>query len=163
MSSIEPFDVWLKSFSEEISKRKGPSLDKDVIQKLFDKATSGVIAQGKPSYIGKYSFDSSVAYLSYRDNDLLRCPIGHIVSTDQIKKYDIIPSRFIDTLNDELIKELIPNSSLVCARHFLTKLQKAHTDAYISFKKSKEKTNFVADYIANSNVVAKRFGLKELE
>ncbi len=138
-------------------------IDKKQAQLVFDKGTSGVISQAKPSFIGNSLFDSSVSYLSCREGKILKCPIGHLLSNEQINKYEITPAKFIDVFPDELISEMLPNSGTVCARRFLSKLQRAHTLAYVAHKKSKEKTDFVADFIINSNEVAKYFSLKEIK
>jgi hypothetical protein len=138
-------------------------LNKVVCQALFDKATLGVISQGEPSFESfNFNFlDSTVSYLTQLPSGkILKCPIGHILFPEQIIKYRISNSRFICDWEEELIKELVPYSGIVCARHFLGKLQRAHTDAYVVHKKSKAKSNFIHNYIENSNVVANYFDLK---
>lgn len=160
----QPYLAWQVKFTAYIASKSHQFkvIDKTIAQSLFDKATSGVIIQGEPSYLGKYSFDSIAAYFSYRNGKLLKCPVGHILSDEQITKYSINPSKLICGWEEELIVELLPNSSVVCARHFISQLQRAHTRAYILFKKSKEQSDFIADFIAESNIVARHFGLKEI-
>ncbi len=161
---MEPFDIWVEKFKSEIEAKPKQfhQFDMEVIQALFDKATSGVIAQGSPSFIGNSLADSFASYFSYHEQVYRRCPIGHILSDEQINKYNITPAKFIDKFETELIKELVPSSGEVCARHFLGKLQRAHTEAYVALKRSKGKIDFVADYKAKSNVVARYFGLNEI-
>jgi hypothetical protein len=160
----QPYLAWQVKFTAYIASKPKQFLNVDrvIAQELFDKATSGVINQGGPSYLGKNSFDSIASYFSYRKDKIFRCPVGYLLSDEQIVKYNIGPGRFICDWKEELIVELLPNSSVVCARHFISKLQRAHTRAYILFKKSKEQSDFIADFIAESNIVARHFGLKEI-
>jgi len=156
--------AWQVKFTAYIASKPKQflNIDRTIAQALFNKATSGVIVQGGPSYLGRHSFDSIVSYFSYRNDKVFKCPVGHILSDEHITKYNINPGRLICGWEEELIVELLPNSSVVCARHFISKLQRAHTRAYVLFKKSKEQSDFIADFIAESNIIARSFGLKEI-
>lgn len=166
--SIDTYEIWQEKFTLYIASKNANGsqfkiIDSEIAQMLFDKATGGVLAQKKPSFIGKHSFDSTVSYFSIHEGQVFKCPVGHLLSDEQVIKYNICPARLICGWEDELIMELVPNSSVVCARHFISKLQRAHTRAYLAFKKSKGKSDFIADYINESNIVAKEFGLKEVQ
>lgn len=131
-------------------------LDLSELQIAFNKATIGVVTQNKCSYSGQLKFDSSISYgLSTEIKD----PIGHLLTNEQVSKYSITDSKLLCGFPDELIKELIPNSGVVCARRFLHKLQRAHSLAFMSLKKTNTEQEFIPNYIVNSNVVAKYFGL----
>jgi len=78
--SEEPYEIWQKKFTAYINSKpkQFQVIDKNAAQQLFNRATSGVISQGRPSVVGKYSFDSIVSYISYHDGLIFKSPIGHL-------------------------------------------------------------------------------------
>ena len=131
------------------------------MQSILEDVYNKLIEQGKPAY----NNELNIGLLRLKENDSeLKCAIGHLLSDEQIKKYNINLDDSAFTFQDELIKELAPNNEDYCFAVFLHQLQVAHDKignllAYNLIKDFEFKNELKKQF----NLIAKMFDLKEIE
>lgn len=96
-------------------------------QKLFDKAVQGILAQGCPSlgYV-EDSYGKPGGGCAYRGVNGSKCAIGHLLTDEQMKEYDIKEGTSPEMFPGKLLRELLPNMSYCSNLEFLMDLQDVH-------------------------------------
>jgi hypothetical protein len=115
-------------------------------QEVFNKAVTGLIEQGQKSSKEYPNLESICFYRKESDGKIIKCAIGHVLSDEQITKYNIKEGSNPYSFPEELVAELLsinfsdhPNNGLelLNGRGFLAGLQAAHDGAKASdFEKS---------------------------
>lgn len=127
---------------------------KKSMQSLFDKAVSLTYQQGRKS---RNELSGSCVYRLKTDTGVLKCAIGHVLSDEQIKKYDISLASEVQRFPMDLIVELIPGAytyvDMIEARGFMNRLQAAHDNA------STVPALFPETFLKGANDVAFAYGL----
>lgn len=119
--------------------------DKTIIQSVFDKVASALIEQQEPAFDGV-----SCHYRLTKDNVVLKCAIGHLISDEQINKFKVHADAGLLGFNDELIKELIPSEDTTYSIFFLHNLQVMHDDsAKFSVLRKEPFINVFKEYATN--------------
>lgn len=90
-------------------------------QEAFDKACKGIIAQGCRSQNDEGCL--------YRATNGARCAVGHLITDAQFDRYRVINSCSVYSLDEELLKELLPDESTDEASRFLRDLQLVHDNS----------------------------------
>lgn len=121
------------------------------MQTIFDMATAGVMAQGMPS-LGSTSCGATICM--YRGNGGMKCAIGHVLSDDQMAKYNIAEDSNPYVFPSELLNELLPGHDENTQKTFLAELQSAHDEAM--------RSNFIGSFTERVNKVAKGFDLNPI-
>jgi len=119
---------------------------KPLYQAAFDKAVELVIKQGAVC-------KNNDAVCLYRGPNGMKCAIGHLISDEQIAKYNIRMNHYVEYFPSTLLKEIINDDAyIVC--EFLTGLQSAHDYCQID---SGDK--FTEAFINRANNLAINWGL----
>jgi hypothetical protein len=119
-------------------------------QELFDKAVKGVIEQGCQSI---RSIGHSCAY---RGDSGKKCAIGHLLTDEQIAKYQVQEGDTPTKFQVALLRELAPDGNDNDVVFFLESLQCAHDNL-------SNNNDFINRFKSNANAFAARFGLKGCE
>jgi hypothetical protein len=123
------------------------NLAKQSMQTLFDTAVKAVWEQGAKSW------DDVQGMCMYRHGNL-KCAVGHVLTDEQIQKYDVREDVNPWHFNQELLKELLPGVYILDASAFLADLQRAHD-------KSPKGDTFASEFLKHANVVARIHSLVE--
>lgn len=91
-------------------------------QDLLNRAVAGILAQGCQSYVD----NGSEEYCAYRGPNNTKCAIGHLLTDEQMREYDIKENQIPTEFPDKLIEELAPNKDRDEVVQFFTALQRAH-------------------------------------
>lgn len=121
------------------------------LQEVFNKATAAVIAQGVRSSNG----DEAGATCLYRGPNGIKCAVGHLLSDEQMRKYEVANAAGAGSFTDSLLQEIAPDTDLDTLRSFLDALQGAHDSASGSC--------FVETFKRNANAVAKLYDLDPIK
>lgn len=93
-----------------------------IYQELLNKAVAGILAQGCQSYVD----NDDENYCAYRGPNCTKCAIGHLLTDEQIEKYNIEENQTPETFSKELIQELAPATLQHDTVQFFQDLQRAH-------------------------------------
>lgn len=126
--------------------------NKVVAQRVFNQACQAVIAQGQRSV----SFGTCRYRFPKTDGTLLKCAIGHLLTDEQIAKYEVREDNAPCSFPSELVQELLPGVERSIACDFLLALQKAHDISTAGID------HFLKDFKWNANVVAHTWGLEPI-
>lgn len=88
-------------------------------QELFDRAVQGILTQGCPSL-------QNPEGCAYRGVNGSKCAIGHLLTDEQMKEYDIKEGTSPEMFPGKLLRELLPNMSYCSNLEFLMDLQDVH-------------------------------------
>lgn len=119
------------------------------LQEMLDKATQNIITQGCQSLC-----ENGCAY---RGDNGTKCAVGHLISDEQIIKYNIKEGAAVHCLCSDLFEELAPNGKPELVMNFLKELQEAR-DSF-----DERKGDFVEFFIEKANEVANRYGLSSVK
>lgn len=122
---------------------------KAVFQAIYDKVHAAIVAQGKGSMNG-----SSCVYRAHNGS---KCAVGHLLSNEQMTKYNISESMMPPSFSPELLQELAPGARENDIVRFLNKLQSAHDEA--AFSSEHDPSAFLSKFKEEMNTVADTFGL----
>lgn len=112
-------------------------------QEVFDKAYLSIVAQGRRS--------ADLGSCLYRGPSGAKCAVGHLLSDEQIKKYNVVNSESVWDLDRDLISEILPDDDE--APHFLSSLQVVHDTA-------RTPETFVQDFKRKAAGFADRYNLQ---
>lgn len=123
---------------------------KEVLQAAFDKAVTGVLAQGNKSCVT----ENNCTICAYRGEGGFKCAIGQLLTDEQIQKYGIKEGATPSMFPEALITELFPGVDGELAQGFMETLQNAH-DGATSF-------NFKREFLSRANDIANNCGLNPI-
>jgi hypothetical protein len=124
-------------------------MSNEILQAVYDKACAAIIQQGKPAIITKW--ERSIC--QYRTPDGLKCAVGHLVSDEQIQKFQALQNNMAaGEFSEDMIAELLPGITEDDGRDFLMHLQQSHDDCSDSM-------DFVADFKERAVSLALQWGL----
>lgn len=126
-------------------------MSKESMQKVFDTVYEALFKQGCKStnnILGN-------GLCMYRGELGRKCAIGHLISDDQIKKYNVCENTTAVHLDDNIVRELVPNVDPTIVKGFLYRLQNAHDNS--------DYQNFNSSFKKEMNIVAHDFNLKGID
>jgi len=121
--------------------------DKETMQKAFDTAVNGIIAQGSQSTL---SDDATTC--AYRGDGGKKCAVGFLISDDQIIDYLIKEGSTPHDFPSDLIAEILPGVRTGDATTFLDELQSVHDNC--------SSMNFISDFKSRANEFALKWDLR---
>ena len=121
------------------------------MQEAFDKMVSAIKMQGQPSI----TIDSKVC--NYRSINGNKCAIGHLISDDQIKLFNISEGFAASRFPLQLCEELIACCDVYDSRHFLEDMQVAHDNAATTYPLNNNL--FMNEFLIECEEVAKKWQL----
>lgn len=106
--------------------------DTKTLQAAFDKAVMGIVTQR-----GRSTLSDDATTCAYRGDNGRKCAVGHLISNDQMFRFQIKEGQTPDKFPSALIREILPGIPTGHAVEFLEDLQNAHdSPAGVSFLES---------------------------
>lgn len=123
-------------------------------QELFDRAVQGILTQGCPSFLVEKSYGIPSGGCAYRGVNGSKCAIGHLLTDEQIKEYNIKEGSSPEEFPSKLISEFIPDMSCCAVLEFMMDLQNMHD-------KSTSSNDFLKEFRIQADDFAEKWNLNK--
>jgi hypothetical protein len=135
------------------------NIEKNKIQSLFNIIYTNISNQNKASFDGKSCRFATLKFKNKKLKKKVKCPLGHIVTTETYKKYKLSVFSDASNLPKPLLKEIAPeieDKNLPVLVDFLEDIQLAHD---IPAFKADSNEQFIKLFQEKAKEVAKTYEL----